>query len=597
MDALLAAVREYPVDRWIFWAGAGVSLSPPSSLPLGGPLTEFVLRFACGDRAAERLLGVWQQVQTLCGDTGFKAPFAYPPRLESILNAVAKAENAAGGEFAVLAGLRSLDTVPANANHLLLAHLVTRGASVFTTNFDTAVQAAFPVLDPALACSADAPRKKKDLYRVYRLRGRRSAGQIAHVHGTAEDPTDLGATIQQVKRGLSPRATAELESRLAAGAVLVFVGYSASDAFDVTPWFQSRARGTWPASRLVFVQHGTDSIPGAAASLAAGFGSEVLANADTTAFLASLAGRTFEPHGEALDWRRRFHAAARPPSPAGQALVTCAVCNELGINVDVVDETAYDIARNTYLERGQDPTLTILSLAARGKGLFEEEKWYLERASDSPDLLYYHYVRGDYASARRLALTLGTIRRKAARRGELDWKPYTSMSVHAREFLDHYVKDPARHPRTRAELERMERLEEVFGLLSGRNFAQVQAIHQVTTALRFQMLFSELRGVQVPGLEERIMGLYAEQAQVQGYVSSWRDFAFARILRLRHGGSVREVTEAATRLLRASHDLAVLIGDEHARRRSVAAARDLRRAAQIARRRAAAGTRIDESNR
>lgn len=584
MDELLSAVRDYPANRWIFWVGAGVSLSPPAALPLGAPLTSFVLQLACGERAAERLLEVWKGVEGLCGRTKPATPFAYPPRLESILSAVAKAEKAADGEFDVLSGLGSLSTVPANANHLLLAHLVARGASVFTTNFDTALQAAFPLLDSALHCTLDDDGPEEDLYRVYDLRDLPEAGQIVHVHGTADRPRQLGATIEQVKRGLSPRARADLDARLAAGAVMVFLGYSASDAFDVTPWFQFQVKRTWPRSRMVFVQHGTYSIPTQARALAAGFGNAVIGNADTTAFLQVLAERSFDSPEQPFRWMDAFLAVARPPSQAGQALATCAVCNELGINVDVIDGAAYDVAKAVFLERGKDPILAILGLAARGKGLFDEERWYLEQDPEGPpDLLYYHYVRGDFESARELALTIDQILEAGAAAGELGWRPYTSMSVHAREFLDPYLGDPRNAPDSPEEQARMERLEQVFRLLSAREFAQVQSIHQVTTALRFQMLFSELHDMRDDDLQPRILRLYAEQAQVQGYVSSWRDFALARILRLRHPNAGGNLVNEAKALLRASHDLAVLIGDDRARQRSVEVAQDLRRAARIAR--------------
>jgi len=358
--------------------------------------------------------------------------------------------------------------------------------------------------------------------------------------------------------------------------VLVFIGYSASDSFDVTPWFQSQAAGTWPASRLVFVQHGPWPLPIPAPSLAAGFGSRTLGNADTTVFLQSLAGRQLHSQGETFDWAEAFRFAASRPSPAGQALITCAVCNELGINVDLVDDTAYETAQAAYVDHGQGPLRTILALAARGRGLQEEEKRHLYAAQKGPpELLYYHYTRGDMRNARRLALSIDEILTEAVKPGELEWKAYTSMSVHARRLLSRYLRDPHRRPESPSARDEMEMLEKVFQVLSSRPFAELQAIHQVTTALRFRVLFNSLRGQHDRTWEEQILALYAEQAQVQGYVSSWRDFAFARMLRLRYEGTASGLVEEAAALLRASHELAEMIGDRMAQRRSLKAERRL----------------------
>ncbi len=575
MDEMMACIREYGIGDWMIWAGAGVSVSSPTNLPLGEALTTFVLESACGHEPAQRLIRTWRAIREHCLKHEPGIPFASLPRLESVLGAIAKAESVAPDELQFLSAFRSLSHVPANPNHVLLATLILRGATVLTTNFDMAIQAAFESMEPPIHCEA---LPGTGLYRPYRPKGVDGAGVLVHVHGSADAPEDLGATIQRVKQGLEAPVASLLDHGLSRGAVLVFVGYSASDAFDVTPWFDSRPERTWPRSTMIFVQHGSYPPPPQADALKIGFGRSIVANADTTGFLEELAGTRPAATGGGFDWRGEFLAGIPNPVDApAKALFTCAVCNELGMNLDLVDETAYEAAQAGYGARGTGELRAILSLAARGQGKSEEEKRQLELAGlGSDDLIFYHYSRGDHRAAARLAMPIDEILKRGEITGEIDWKPYTSMSLHIRRFLRWYLRFPDRRPDTADEKGRLERLVRVTEVLSARNLADLQAIHQVATALRFNLLLKALLGTADRQTEERVLRLYAEQAMVQGFVSSWRDFAFARVFRLRHDGAEAGLQAEADALLDASHELAVLIGDQRAQRSAAKARRYLR---------------------
>jgi len=571
MSGVIETVARYDVSRWILWAGAGISVPPPASMPLGGDLTRFVLETACGAEASRRLLAVWEKAQALCNEHFPAVPFPPFPRLESILNAIAKAENVAGDDLSLIAGLGSMCDVPPNANHLLLAAMVMRGASVVTTNFDMAIQSAFRVLEPPV--DSVPPTEESGLFREFHPLGAPGAGSVIHVHGSADSPMDLGATLQQVKKGLAPSAINWLDRRLQSGAVLVFLGYSASDAFDVTPWLGSRPEGAWPKSAIAFVQHGSGPIPVQARDLSTGFQEKVFENGDTSQILntlANLAGVSI-PSPKAttrFDWRAAFHAAmTRLPGTAARALANCAVCNELGINVDLVDEKAYVEAKAEYEDADTHPVHKIFPLAARGRGNPREELAHLKKVDpENKAILHFYYYWGRLRRAVRAAFPVAKILQAGGERGEVTWMPYTSMTVHVRNYLRPYLAFPPETPQTAPALEQ---LLEVTKLLASRGLADLQAVHQVSTAYRAQLLLEATRGSLNRKLEEQILKQYAEQSQIQGYAGCWRDFAICRILLLRGGAGDRGILAAEARaMLDAAGQLSRVIGDKRAQRQT-----------------------------
>lgn len=245
-----ALIREYPVSQWIIWAGAGVSLDPPTSLPLGYPFTDFAVEEMCGGSAKTQLLDVWDRANRLCSTPGGAAPFGWRPRLESVLGGFAELERGAEPGLAFLPGFTSFADAPPNPKHLAIAALVLRGATVFTSNFDLCIQAfrELPSRDEAEEVAASGSIRR------FRVKDRPGTGEIVHFHGAADEPGSLGATLSRVKEGF-PRPFSELEDRLRAGSLIVMVGYSAGDSFDVNPYFAGRSPDTWPASALLFVQH------------------------------------------------------------------------------------------------------------------------------------------------------------------------------------------------------------------------------------------------------------------------------------------------------------------------------------------------------
>lgn len=126
------------------------------------------------------------------------------PRLETVLDVVRRV-NGLGALVDILSDLRSAP--PNDLHRFFAAHNRLDGRHV-TANFDT--------------CIEDAGGK-----------------DVFHFHGSFADGADmLGATLSRIQRGFPVDFATLLEDMLTSSAVLVFVGYSGSDAFDVEPFLR-----------------------------------------------------------------------------------------------------------------------------------------------------------------------------------------------------------------------------------------------------------------------------------------------------------------------------------------------------------------------
>ena len=549
----------------MFWVGAGVSASPPAGLPLGESLTRFVLSEACGSTSGEKLETLWSHARALCLEMAADTPLPALPRLESVLGAIGRLEANAPADLQFLPGLRCMADAPPNVNHLLLARLVCRGALVVTTNFDLCLQSAVARV-AGVSCG---PTVRDGMFHHDACPG---GGAIVHVHGCADAPDGLGATLSAVKGGFAPGAARMLDTRLLQGAVVVWLGYGAGDAFDVTPWFASRGPGAWSSSASVFVQHGTASVPTGVERLTRGFGRRVVGNADTTRLLEALAGPAPPVPERCFDWCSAFRAeVAGYRAREARPVTGCAVANELGVNVAMLSPGLFSAAAARNPGFRFDRYHDTLALSGRGRGDAAAERSHREQVGDPADRLGYFYAIGDLTKARRHALTVSEIGREAARPGPIEWRAYTSMSVHARLFVEPFLRRPWRRPAGR-DARRLRELESAAGLLATRDVADMVAVHQPLTAMRLQLVLAALGG-EPPDRdrEAQILERYGEQSNLQGFTGAWRDVALCRALAMRGHGPRRSLWDEGRRAARASRRLARLTGDARAARRARAA--------------------------
>ncbi len=206
--------------RVTFWSGAGISGDRPTQGPLGYALTDRAIAQAFEPEAL--LDGLRGAYAALCLPR-------YRPRLESVLDAAA-AEHGSGVLDGLLADLRD---PPPNENHRFFAEHTQQGGRHVTANFDTCIE--------------------------------RSGGdqdRIVHIHGSFTDAggvETLGARVGRIEGGFDDHQKKALDDVLAETDLVVVVGYSGLDYFDVDPyWRDASSRELVRARRVVWVNHSAD---------------------------------------------------------------------------------------------------------------------------------------------------------------------------------------------------------------------------------------------------------------------------------------------------------------------------------------------------
>jgi hypothetical protein len=182
-------------EEVVFWSGAGISFAAPTCAPGGIELVE-------------RALETFFEPDTLARIRDYYGALCLArthPRLETVLDVIRRIH----GLEALRNVLSDVRDRPPNTLHRFFADHLSLGGRHITANFDTCIE----------ACGGDG---------------------VAHFHGSFIDGDDaLGATLARIQRGFPLEITIRLHDLLFAGTcLLVFVGYSGSDAFDVEPFLR-----------------------------------------------------------------------------------------------------------------------------------------------------------------------------------------------------------------------------------------------------------------------------------------------------------------------------------------------------------------------
>lgn len=206
--------------RVAFLAGAGISHSPPSNLPLAGDLISAIL----GNLRHESrfLAGLFPSEQK------FLRLFANPTRHELRFEALLQVLLDTMGDLSILDYLRKGS---ANGNHRLLALSCQHKCPVITTNFDELIEGAMSGRGGVriVACEEDiGPFLRESLAR---------RPLLFKIHGTISRPATLKATLKQVgASGMAfmwERRKGQLFEKIMRQRHLIVLGYSGLDDFDI----------------------------------------------------------------------------------------------------------------------------------------------------------------------------------------------------------------------------------------------------------------------------------------------------------------------------------------------------------------------------
>lgn len=543
----LIDIKAYSPDQWVIWAGAGISKPSPTCLPLGRKLTEFALENACGSEAGEAIITVWDQVYGFLDQPDIQNNFGSIPRLESILDVINEVETKAIDiDFSFMKGFKAFLEAPFNNLHASLSILLSLGAHVITPNFDLCIEKAYNKL---FSGKDMLVLNKTDGLIEYKSVTRDKTGEVWHYHGAPDEIDTMGATLHIVKDGLQQNARDKLTKMIQRAKVVIFVGYSFSDAFDINPYFDNQLPNSFSGTSAIYFQHVSGKHHPKSISpsehishLLQCFNSFQYDFGKTDEFLASLSGKTFSFKGS-FDWEKAFLKYAHfSGKDAIQPFLICRLSNFLGIDVNKISRTAFRYAlkfEGNYPNDDFHDTIAVV-LRKQNKFRLEKEHHLLKQmitngSEKRHDALGYYYGIGNYKEARKYAESIDQIFVKASNPSTvLNWRLYTSTAVYCRSIIKEYLIKIGRRKIKDQDILKIKELLSIVDLLGNRPLHNVIMINQIATALRFKLLFTALLfGKNDIYVEHRIFYLYGESSSIDGYISTFRDVVIKHIFLLR----------------------------------------------------------------
>jgi hypothetical protein len=222
LEGLIGPGALIPPEGTLFWSGAGISVDAPTHGPKGEDLVQRALTHAFMPSVARTVARYYKTLDIVRERPG---PPRSSPRLETVLQVV----EAVHGEKVLADLLTDLNAKP-NPLHRFFADHLSRGGSHVTMNFDTCIERA----------------GREDW----------SPGALLHVHGELGS-LGIGATLARIERGLPSEIRSPLREMLLSPRIrlIVFVGYSGSDFFDVDPFLASLSKDSLAGRDVLWIEH------------------------------------------------------------------------------------------------------------------------------------------------------------------------------------------------------------------------------------------------------------------------------------------------------------------------------------------------------
>ena len=555
-------------EKTILWVGAGISINSPTALPSGWDLTTFSISQTCGKKVTDRIITIWKQANQLINEGTANRRIDIIPRLESILDEIYNVQSRSiNCRFNFMEGFKSYLTAPSNTNHLSIAQLFAQGAIIITTNFDFCIQSAYlNWVNPG----DDLISQTIDNTTIYSSKSHAECGKIWHIHEIAEDISSLGATITKVKEGLSTAVQKQLDTLFTTRDLVLCLGYSFSDAFDINPYFESKQNQEFKDTHVVYINHSPsgkkENLP-TVENLLKCFGTQTILHDDTAKIISNLS-KTSPIPPSAFNWQDAFLAQTDLRDRAlVRPFLTCRIANLLGIQITKLDSNAYAHALKFEDHYPHNAFHDTMAVVLRREGHHKEEKKHHLLKTDvfpdkKGDMLGYYYSRGNYTEAAKHAKPLSELFIEARDpTKELPWTTYTSMAVYCRPLVYKYIKKFPWKLIPPQEQQALESLIQLTNLLGYRPLKNVLYINQLATALRFHLLFKALLyGENDLAAQERILYLYGEGASVDGFISAYRDIAVKHYYLAFHA-NVKSNFKQAIKYAKKSLALSKLVGN------------------------------------
>lgn len=311
------------VSKTIFWVGAGISVE--SGLPLGGTLTDKYLEKALGVECSDYIKHLWK---TINRKFSFLFGLEFPSiRLEFIIGCLEDVDYEFGNGR-LLEGFRHFLLANHCENHRLL--------NLLARNYNTVI------ITPNFDCGILQDQNNSFNFKYGIPHFDINGSDIFHYHGIANDIDSLGATIRKIKKGFTPGFSRYLIDKFSEGYNLVCIGFSCSDFFDVTPFFDSLDVNIF-SGNAIFLQYSSKldkATRARAEQMFKAFSNKTyLTGSDPTMFLTNLAkpaGIPSKPDEQNksnnYDWKEGFDSISIPEAKNKYYLIR--LVSQLGLELE-----------------------------------------------------------------------------------------------------------------------------------------------------------------------------------------------------------------------------------------------------------------------
>lgn len=332
-EEIIYKIKRYPINKLVFWVGAGIDKDAPTGLPLGYELTNDILERACGKRLSSQILQEWKKSRNRINEIiNENLHVDEYPRLETILEAVRIFEENLFVDNTVINGLKSFADASPNSNHYILAEMLHQGANIVTTNYDRCIPIAYNQLtqqdsDKLLLCN-------EDNVWIYKSE-EENTGAIYHLHGIAQCIDNIGATLSVIKNPIAKTFDKKMTEWLKGGYCFVFLGYGGTDTLDITPYLKNKKESS--NSLGVYVRHSNDKNVIECASLREKdllqcFTDQYTLSYNTKEFLQECSGEKFKLDETTKNWKEKFSATSIAYTTELQRICALGIIHSLNLD-------------------------------------------------------------------------------------------------------------------------------------------------------------------------------------------------------------------------------------------------------------------------
>lgn len=516
-------VRQFNINETVIWVGAGISSNLPSGLPLGGELTEYVLKKCL--YGYEKLLDIWSEINnTLILDFDFSTN--YLPRLESILASVYTTEkNLLTKHNRFFQGFKLFNDISYNLNHLCLALLAKKGVIILTTNFDLCIQNAY-----------------KDLYGQYPkfyyyedgsyIFLTDNGGKIIHMHGTIFDLDKMGVTLTRVINGLPKTIIEELEFTFLERKLNIFIGYSLSDTYDVNPFLSGYyKRRKYPHN--VFLCHGDSVQEKLKTKVKKILNNEcVFFAVDTAKFLINITESNgmdicseHNSMGITQSWKNKFNDFI-DIDYVFKAFSSAEILGFFKIDVELIDPQIASLVlkHGHYYNQLQLNQIKFQLMANSIKWMRFFKNSYTKEYQNFKELLYFRTAFGDDTALiiRSKKMTLKCLQSKVERE-EFGWEVMRMIALYSKQIIYDYItgKDVNKQARE---------LILICQTILQKPYSILQNVIKYAACLRYCGILNTIINKHFNDNLHLAMEMYYDFGNIEGITASYRDFAICHAI-------------------------------------------------------------------